>query len=129
MTKTEYMSTINEKLTAAEGLCADLRKLRILQKLAKDIPNAAELVSSEALSKTITAKETELKAVRGELQKARRIVKKMEEIEAIESGKIPTPAKKGAKKSAKTEPAPEAKAAKPTHKASPKAAKAATPAA
>ena len=33
MTKTEYMNTINEKLTVAEALCANLRKLRILQKL------------------------------------------------------------------------------------------------
>ena len=106
MTKNEYMTTINEKLTAAEALCADLRKLRILQKLAKDIPNAADLVSSEALSKTITAKETELKAVRGELQKARRIVKKMEEIEAIESGAVPAPAhkKQAAKKPAAKKP-------------------------
>ena len=94
MNKTEYMNTINKKLTAAEGLCADLRKLRILQKITKDIPNAAELVSSEALSKTITAKETELKAVRGELQKARRIVKKLDEIEAIESGTAPAPTPK-----------------------------------
>ena len=62
MTKTEYMTTINEKMTAAEALCADLRKLRILQKLAKDISNAAELVSAEVLSQSITAKETELKA-------------------------------------------------------------------
>ena len=31
MTKTEYMNTINKKLTAAEALCADLRKLRGLQ--------------------------------------------------------------------------------------------------
>lgn len=106
MNKTEYMNTINEKLTAAEALCADLRKLRILQKLTKDIPNAAELVSSEALSKTITAKETELKAVRGELQKARRIVKKMEEIEAIEAGTAPahTPKKQAAKKSSVKKP-------------------------
>lgn len=127
MNKTEYMTTINEKLTAAEALCADLRKLRILQKITKDIPNAAELVSSEALSRTITAKETELKAVRGELQKARRIVKKMEEIEAIESGKAPTPAKKGSKKSAsKIESTPDAKTAKPAPKASSKTAKAIT---
>lgn len=107
MNKTEYMNIINEKLTAAEALCVDLRKLRILQKLTKDIPNAAELVSSEALSKTITAKETELKAVRGELQKARRIVKKMEEIEAIESGAVPAPAhkKQAAKKPAAKKPA------------------------
>ncbi len=106
MNKTEYMNTINKKLTAAEGLCADLRKLRILQKITKDIPNAAELVSSEALSKIITAKETELKAVRGELQKARRIVKKLDEIEAIESGTAPAPApkKQAAKKSAAKKP-------------------------
>lgn len=107
MNKTEYMNTINEKLTVAEALCANLRKLRILQKLIKDIPNAAELVSAEALSKAITAKETELKAVRGELQKARRIVKKMEEIEAIESGAVPAPAhkKQVAKKPAAKKPA------------------------
>ena len=106
MNKTEYMNTINKKLTAAEGLCADLRKLRILQTITKDIPNAAELVSSEALSKIITAKETELKAVRGELQKARRIVKKLDEIEAIESGTAPAPApkKQAAKKSAAKKP-------------------------
>ena len=127
MNKTEYMTTINEKLTAAEALYADLHKLRILQKITKDIPNAAELVSSEALSKTITAKETELKAVRRELQKARRIVKKMEEIEAIESGKAPAPAKKGSKKSAsKIESTPDAKTAKPAPKASSKTAKAIT---
>lgn len=41
--KTEYMTTINEKLSIAESLCTGLRKLRILQKLAKDIPNAAEI--------------------------------------------------------------------------------------
>lgn len=106
MTKTEYMTTINENLTTAEALCANLRKLRILQKLAKDIPNAAELVSSEALSKTITAKEAELKAVRGELQKARRIVKKLDEIEAIEAGTTPAPApkKQVAKKPAANKP-------------------------
>ena len=107
MNKTEYMNTINEKLTVAEALCADLRKLRILQKITKDIPNAAELVSSEALSKTITAKETELKAVRGELQKARRIVKKLDEIEAIEAGTTPapTPKKQAAKKTVAKKPA------------------------
>lgn len=106
MTKTEYMTTINEKLIDAEALCADLRKLRILQKLTKDIPNAAELVSAEALSKTIAAKEAELKAVRGELQKARRIVKKLDEIEAIEAGTTPAPApkKQAAKKSASKKP-------------------------
>ena len=133
MTKTEYMNTINEKLTAAEGLCANLRKLRGLKKLAQSITGSDALVSFEALGKTIADKETELKTVRGELQKARRIVKKMEEIEAIESGKAPAPAKKGAKKAAKTvaktEPVPEAKTAKPGPKASSKTTQAATPAA
>lgn len=129
MNKTEHMNTINEKLTAAEGLCADLRKLRGLQKLAKSIAGSDVLVSFEALGKTIADKEAELKAVRGELQKSRRIVKKMEEIEAIESGKAPAPAKKAAKTVAKTESAPEAKAAKPGPKASSKTTQAATPAA
>lgn len=126
MTKTEYMTTINEKMTAAEALCADLRKLRILQKLAKDISNAAELVSAEVLSQTITAKETELKAVRGELQKARRIVKHLEEIEAIENGteQVKAPAKKTPASKAAGKPASTVKTPK-----TPKTAKAATPAA
>jgi hypothetical protein len=94
MTKTEYMNTINEKLTAAEGLCADLRKLRGLKKLAQSITGSDALVSFEALGKTIADKEAELKAVRGELQKARRIVKKLDEIEAIEAGTAPAPAPK-----------------------------------
>lgn len=91
MTKTEYMNTINEKLTAAEGLCADLRKLRGLKKLAQSITGSDALVSFEALGKTIADKEAELKTVRGELQKARRIVKKLDEIEAIEAGTAPAP--------------------------------------
>lgn len=112
MNKTEYMNTINEKLTAAEGLCADLRKLRGLQKLAQSITSSDALVSFEALGKTIDDKEAELKAVRGELQKACRIVKKMEEIEAIESGTAPAPApkKQTAKKPVAKKPA-KAKAA------------------
>ena len=126
MTKIEYPNSIKTNLTKAEALCADLRKLRILQKLAKDIPNAAELVSAEALSKTITAKETELKAVRGELQKARRIVKHLEEIEAIENGteQVKAPAKKAPASKAAGKPASTAKTPK-----TPKTAKAATPAA
>ena len=130
MTKTEYMNTINEKLTAAEGLCADLRKLRGLKKLAQSITGSDKLVSFEALDKTVSDKEAELKVVRGELQKARRIVKKMEEIEAIESGKAPAPAKKGTKKPAKAaadkaQTASEVKGAKPAPKATSRAAKAA----
>lgn len=107
MNKTEYMTTVNEKLTAAEGLCADLRKLRGLQKLAQSITGSDALVSFEALGKTITDKETELKAVRGELQKARRIVKKLEEIEAIEAGtaQATAPKKKAVKKHVPKKPA------------------------
>ena len=107
MTKTEYMNTINEKLTAAEGLCADLRKLRGLQKLAQSITGSDALVSFEALGKTIADKEAELKTVRGELQKARRIVKKLAEIEAIEAGTVPAPApkKQTAKKPTAKKPA------------------------
>ena len=107
MTKTEYMNTINEKLTAAEGLCADLRKLRGLQKLAQSIAGSDALVSFDALGETIANKEAELKTVRGELQKARRIVKKMDEIEAIEAGtdKAPAPKKQTSKKPAAKKPA------------------------
>lgn len=107
MTKTEYMNTINEKLTAAEGLCADLRKLRGLQKLAQSIAGSDALVSFDALGKTIADKEAELKTVRGELQKARRTVKKMDEIEAIEAGtdKAPAPKKQTSKKPAAKKPA------------------------
>lgn len=129
MTKTEYMNTINEKLAAAEGLCADLRKLRNLQTLAGSIDGRDELVSMGKIAEVITAKEAELKSVRGELQKARRIVKKLDEIEAIESGKVPAQAKRSAKKPAKAEPSPEAKAAKPAPKAPSKHTKTATPAA
>lgn len=107
MNKTEYMNTINEKLAAAEGLCADLRKLRGLKKLAQSITGSDALVSFEALDKTITSKEGELKVVRGELQKARRIVKKLDEIEAIEAGTAPAPASKkpAAKKASAKKPA------------------------
>lgn len=110
MTKTEYMNTINEKLTAAEGLCADLRKLRGLQKLAQSIAGSDALVSFDALGETIANKEAELKTVRGELQKARRIVKKMDEIEAIEAieagtDKAPAPKKQTSKKPAAKKPA------------------------
>ena len=95
MTKTEYMNTINEKLTAAEALCADLRKLRGLQKLAQSITGSDALVSFEALGKTIADK------------KARRIVKKLDEIEAVETGTAPAPApkKQAAKKLAAKKPA------------------------
>lgn len=94
MTKTEYQTSITTNLTAAEALCADLRKLRGLQKLAKDIPDADKLVSLDLVSKTITDKEAQLKKIRAELNKARRIVKHMEEIEAIENGTEKKPAPK-----------------------------------
>ena len=116
MTKTEYMNTINEKLTAAEGLCADLRKLRGLKKLAQSITGSDALVSFEALGKT----------VRGELQKARRIVKKLDEIEAIEAGAAPAPAPK---KQAAKKPAAKKPVKAKTEQASKEPQAAATPAA
>ena len=126
MTKTEYMNTINEKLTAAEGLCADLRKLRGLKKLAQSITGSDALVSFEVLGKTIADKEAELKTVRGELQKARRIVKKLDEIEAIEAGAAPAPAPK---KQAAKKPAAKKPAKAKTEQASKEPQAAATPAA
>lgn len=129
MTKTEYQTSITTNLTAAEALCADLRKLRGLQKLAKDIPDADKLVSLDLVSKTITDKEAQLKKIRAELNKARRIVKHMEEIEAIENGteKKPAPKKTAQATTAAKEPAGKketktGKAGKTT-----KAAKATTP--
>lgn len=116
MTKTiaEYNADIKANLTTAEALCADLRKLRGLKKLAEGISDGKSLVNFDDLDKTVTDKEAELKKVRAELQKARRIVKKMEEIEAIETGKAPAKAQKPAKKPAAKSDSTAAK--KPTSK-------------
>lgn len=48
------MNTINEKLTTAQGLCADLRKLRNLQTLAGSIDGRDELVSMDKIAEVIT---------------------------------------------------------------------------
>lgn len=101
MNKTEYLAAIKANLTTAEALCADLRKLRGLKKLAEGITDAKNLVSFDALDKTIADKDAELKKVRGELQKARRVVKKLEEIEAIEAGTAEPKPKKAASKQPK----------------------------
>lgn len=85
MTKTEYTAAIEANLATAETLCADLRQLRNLQKLAKTIPASDTLVAFDVLDKAITDKEATLKATRAELGKARRIVKKFEEIEGMEA--------------------------------------------
>ena len=107
MNKNEYEISIKTNLTTAEALCADLRELRGLKKLAEAIPGAESIVSYEPLGKTIEGKEAELKKVRAELQKARRIAKKLEEIEAIEAGDVPAKGKKPAAK----KPAPKKEAA------------------
>lgn len=127
MNKTEYINAINTDLTAAEALCADLRKLRNLQKLAQSIAGHEELVSMDKVTEVVTTKETELKKVRCELQKARRVLKKLEEIEAIEAGTEPqtkkAPTKKPAHKDGATKEQPKAKApAKPKAKKSTEAA-------
>lgn len=122
MTKIEYQNTITANLTAAEGLCAELRKLRSFKKLAGTLPAVDGLLSADALDKAITDREAKLKETRAELNKARRIVKHLEEIEAIESGKAPAPAKKVAKEKAgktadKAGSVPKSKAALKTTKA------------
>lgn len=111
MNKNEYEISIKANLTTAEALCADLRKLRGLKKLAEAIPGAEGIVSYETLIKTIEDKETELKKVRANLQKARRVVKKLDEIEAIEAGKEKSKTDKAAAK--KSTPPKEAPAKKP----------------
>jgi len=91
MTKTEYTAAIEADLTAANALCAELRTLRNFKKIAKTIADADKLVSFEVLDKTITGKEAELQKLRSALGKNRRIVKKLEEIEAIETGEADAP--------------------------------------
>ena len=99
MTKTEYIAAIEADLTAANTLCVELRTLRNFKKIAKTITDADKMVSFEVLDKTITGKEGELQKLRSALGKNRRIVKKLEEIEAIETGAAdaPKPKKSGAK--------------------------------
>lgn len=91
MTKTEYTAAIEADLTAANALCAELRTLRNFKKIAQTIPDADKMVSFETLDKTITGKEAELQKLRSALDKNRRIVKKLEEIEAIETGTTDAP--------------------------------------
>ena len=91
MTKNEYTAAIEADLTAANALCAELRTLRNFKKIAKTIADADKMVSFEVLDKTITGKEAELQKLRSALGKNRRIVKKLEEIEAIETGEADAP--------------------------------------
>lgn len=108
MTKTEYMNTINEKLTAAEGLCAaPAGSSGASRSWPSPSPAPTRWCPSSPGQDPIADKEAELKTVRGELQKARRIVKKLDEIEAIEAGTAPAPApkKQAAKKLAAKKPA------------------------
>lgn len=86
MTKTEYTAAIEADPTTANALCAELRTLRNFKKIAQTITDADKMVSFETLDKTITSKEAELQKLRSALGKNRRIVKKLEEIEAIETG-------------------------------------------
>lgn len=102
MTKTEYIAAIEADLTAANALCAELRTLRNFKKIAKAIPDADKMVSFDVMDQTITGKEGELQKLRSALGKNRRIVKKLEEIEAIETGKAAAPKPK--KNTAKGKP-------------------------
>ncbi len=103
MTKTEYIAAIEADLTAANALCVELRTLRNFKKIAKTITDADKMVSFDVLAKTITSKESELQKLRSALGKNRRIVKKLEEIEAIETGVADAPKPK--KNAAREQPA------------------------
>lgn len=104
MTKTEYTSAITASQTAISTIRTDLRKLRTIEKLSKSFPDL-KLVDTTILETSITEKKAEVQKLRSELSKARRIVKRMTEIEDIEAGKADTPkAKKpAAKKDGKTD--------------------------
>lgn len=103
MTKTEYTAAIAANQTAISTLRTDLRKLHTIEKLSKSFPDL-KLMDTAALETSITEKKAEVQKLRSELSKARRIVKRMTEIEDIEAGKTDTPkAKKpAAKKDGKT---------------------------
>lgn len=111
MTKTEYTAAITANQTAISAIRTDLRKLRNIEKLAGSFPDL-KLVDSTVLTSTIEAKKADLQKQRAELSKARRIVKRMTEIEDIETGKADTPKAKSKKSAAKK------KASEPTTKKS-----------
>ena len=102
MTKTEYTIAITANQTAISNVRADLRKLRNIEKLAKSFPEPQKLVDFDMLHATISAKKTELQKFRSELGKARRIVKRMNEIEDIEAGKFAEKKAAGDKKATGT---------------------------
>ena len=112
MTKTEYTAAIAANQTAISTLRTDLRKLRTIEKLSKSFPDL-KLVDTTILEVSITEKKAEVQKLRSELSKARRIVKRMTEIEDIETGKADAPkAKKpAAKKDGKEDAAATAKKA------------------
>ena len=115
MTKTEYTAAIATTQTAISALRTDLRKLRAIEKLSQSYPDL-KLVDASLLGASITEKKAEVQKLRAELSKARRIVKRMAEIEDIEAGKTATPKakKSAAKKDGKEDAATTAK--KPTEK-------------
>lgn len=126
MTKNEYMETITTSRAALTTLRSDLKKLRRLEALAKEITGADKMVSLDVVAKTIAEKVAQEKEHKAKLEKAKRIVKKMEEIEDIEAGKAKkapakkskaaapaTPAEKTAKAPKTVSAAKSAKAEKP----------------
>ncbi len=100
MTKTEYAAAITANQTAISAIRTDVRKLRNIEKLAGSFPDL-KLVDSIVLTSTIEAKKAELQKQRTELSKARRIVKRMTEIEDIETGRADTSKSKSKKSAAK----------------------------
>ena len=100
MTKTEYTAAITANQTTISAIRTNLRKLRNIEKLAGAFTDL-KLVDSTVLVSIIEAKKAELQKQRAELSKARRIVKRMTEIEDIETGKADTSKAKSKKSTAK----------------------------
>lgn len=90
MNKTEYAASITANQTAISAIRVELRKLRNIEKMSKSFSDL-KLVDTDILNATITEKKAALDKLRSEVSKARRIVKRMSEIENIEAGKEAAP--------------------------------------
>lgn len=111
MTKTEYTAAIAANQSSIFALRTDLRKLRTIEKLSQSFPDL-KLVDTGALETSITEKKAEVQKLRAELSKARRIVKRMTEIENIETGTTAAAQKPAKKKAPAKTSAPKKQSAK-----------------
>ncbi len=111
MTKTEYTASIAANQSSISALRTDLRKLRTIEKLSQSFPDL-KLVDTDTLEASITEKIVEVQKLRTELSKARRIVKRMTEIENIETGTTAATKKPAKKKAPAKTSAPKKQSAK-----------------